>query len=157
MVNLPDRDGWTPLFWALRNATPWSNGPCQRGELVRHLIAEGAWILIRDNDQKWSPLQVAQYYGHKEDILSQVRPTEEQINAIEDGGEKKWWKLAVAHQPKPADKDDYEAYCDVCLLHRVGTYYTCDKCEGIILCFKCFQSKDMVHPHRFSKYTDGRG
>lgn len=115
MINMPDRDGWTPLFWALRNAAHWTTGPCQQREIVCHLIAEAARILIRDNDKKWSPLQVAQYHGHKEDILSQVRPTEEQINAIEDRGEKRWWTLAVARQPKPASKYD-RAYCDVCLV-----------------------------------------
>lgn len=36
----------------------------------------------------------------------------------------------------------------------MGTYYICDECEGFLLCFKCFQSKDMVHPHEFSNYTD---
>lgn len=121
MINMPDRDGWTPLFWALRNAAHWTTGRRQQGEIVRHLIAEGAQILIRDNDRKWSPLQVAQYHGHKEDILSQVRPTEEQINAIEDGGEKRLWELTVARQPKPAGKYD-RAYCDVCLVVSCTTF-----------------------------------
>ena len=31
----------------------------------------------------------------------------------------------------------------------VGIYYDCDECYGYTFCFKCYRSKDLIHPRHF--------
>ena len=59
----PDYDGWTPLFWALRNRT-------SSGRIVEHLIEHGAdpWGRDQGGNGSWSPVKLAKYIGAPEDV-----------------------------------------------------------------------------------------
>lgn len=37
--------------------------------------------------------------------------------------------------------------CDCCLLFIYGVYFNCATCWDFDLCFKCYKSKSVIHPH----------
>lgn len=64
----PDYDGWTPLFWALRNQK-------SSADIVQHLIKHGAdpWARDQEGNGGWSPVKLAKYMGAPEDVQVALR------------------------------------------------------------------------------------
>ncbi|KAI0173429.1 ankyrin repeat-containing domain protein [Hypoxylon sp. FL1284] len=58
LINLPDRDGWTPLHWAARKGDP---------EMMKCLIKHGAERKAKTHEG-WTPKHVAIYHGASGDL-----------------------------------------------------------------------------------------
>lgn len=156
VVNAKDTDEWTPLLWAMRVCPLWEAQSKQREAILKHLLdhkadlyAEGLGL-----DRKWTALKLAKHYGLPDDIVQFLEERGREIGA--SSGQQ--WDVSSRHAKKAKFYDD-GYYCDACLTPLVGVYYQCDECGGFCLCFKCYRSKDIVHPgHLFtdsgSEYDD---
>ncbi|KAG9230837.1 ankyrin repeat-containing domain protein [Amylocarpus encephaloides] len=145
LINKPDIDGWTPLFWALRRGNRWEAPPDGKLEVIKFLIEAGAdlWQIGQGIDREWSPLKLARFYGMGEDIQNLLTPSPKR--RIVDGKEEEW--DPTLHNS--GESQDHSGYCDVCLLDLVGVYYVCTTCvldERWWFCFKCYRSKRILHP-----------
>ncbi|BCS18249.1 uncharacterized protein APUU_11077A [Aspergillus puulaauensis] len=127
----PDYDGWTPLFWALRNQK-------SSADIVQHLIEHGAdpWARDQDGNGSWSPVKLAKYIGAPEDVQVALRDSSPRRdkNSSEE----------FSHDSQPAQ---YQSgwVCDSCRLGIFGIRYACQTCEGYDLCFRCYMSRERFH------------
>ncbi len=165
LANRGDCDGWTPLFWAVRECLLWDTQTTERGAIIKELKAHGADIMAQGEglDRIWTPYKLACYYGLDSTVVKLVKPTSKQIKRSEDAF---FWRNSIKNDTRKAKS--LEGFCDACLLvsdventmldHTygeqtlVGIYYACEECDNIFaLCFKCYRSKDVVHPkHQFN-------
>ena len=178
LVDQKDIDGWTPLFWAIRKCIFWNTQTDERVEIIRLLIRRGASVMTQGEglDREWTPWRLADYYGMENEIVELVSPPKEEIEKSED---KTLWQRNGLLDPAP---HGYQTmYCSACLMvcgpcntsarlcmriymatdNRqvcVGVYYSCDICEEFHLCFKCYRSKNLVHPkHAFNSKGEDDG
>ncbi|KAK0720173.1 hypothetical protein B0H67DRAFT_178541 [Lasiosphaeris hirsuta] len=145
LVDQRDSDGWTPLLWSLRTIDNWGARTDQIASIVQELLSRGASRLVQGEgiDRKWTAFKVARYHGHGDDIVKLVTPSEEELDSLEIQA-KGFWKFSIQSDTKKARK--IIGYCDVCLLTTFGIQYSCNTCVGFWLCFKCYRSKNLVHP-----------
>ncbi|KAI1372687.1 ankyrin repeat-containing domain protein [Hypoxylon crocopeplum] len=129
LVNLPDRDYWTPLHWACRQGS--------RGA-VECLIGHGANEEARTHD-RWTPRHVAIYHNMTGylDLLSEA-------NDENDDDE----------LPSEAAEKVTDDRCDSCFCDIFGTGYRCGTCPKYWFCFKCYWSYEETHPkdHVFQRF-----
>lgn len=154
-INVTDNDGWTPLLWAARSIN--------FEKVIDFLLDNGADTGARgkvrrdfekEQDQQWSATDIATYHGLSAlaEKLENVDPsTSMKINA---------------RGSRKIGKESSSSYClgcnlvssyslrsgasHVCLTHEIqscyGTYFVCEKCNSFFLCFKCYNSKEVLHP-----------
>ncbi|KAF7136881.1 hypothetical protein CNMCM5793_006496 [Aspergillus hiratsukae] len=158
LVNHEDCDGWTPLFWALRPGRYWKWDDSERCDIIRELkekngasiMVRGAWI-----DGECAPLTLAKRYGHSAAIIELLTPDPSQTKS--SSGQDFWWRVMNEPIPTADNLEPTDGFCDVCLLDLVGPYYTCVRCEYLALCFKCYFSKEKLHPeHSFTAWGQTR-
>ncbi|KAJ4361129.1 uncharacterized protein N0V89_001698 [Didymosphaeria variabile] len=151
-----DCDGWTPLFWAVRDAFKWNVDTSERAAIIEALVKDGADIMdvVEGLPHRWATYQVARYYGLDNDIIKLVTPTEEQVLRSDL---RAFWYESLAAESRTARRHD-DSFCDICLLGLVGVFFKCTECRGFAICFKCYWSRNrnLVHdPHPFeSRYED---
>ncbi|KAF2802236.1 ankyrin [Mytilinidion resinicola] len=138
-----DCDGWTPLFWALRECLHWDTESSERSAIIKELKARGADVTIPDRgkvlDRVWTPYYVATYYGLPANIIELLDPPSQ-----------------LVYETKKASLCDDSSFCDICLIGIVGLYYICIECSSFLVCFKCYGSRDIVHlEHRLAVTNEG--
>ncbi|KAI0888604.1 ankyrin repeat-containing domain protein [Annulohypoxylon maeteangense] len=153
LVNCGDCDNWTPLLWALRASHFWEVNQDTLLEIIRVLIREGAEKVIEGDglDRSWTPLRLAVYYDLRKDIIDILTPNESELKGVEDP---QAWRVGGRKKGVPSRG----GYCDACLLMLWGVYHECIECADVsyCLCFKCYVSRDVVHPDHtfFSKGSE---
>ncbi|KAI1659747.1 ankyrin repeat-containing domain protein [Daldinia decipiens] len=128
LINVSDRDGWTPLHWS-----------CRQDDIqaTESLINHGA---NREaiTHHRWAPRHVAIYHGKTEHL--DFFP--------EDGGD-------TDDEELPSEAAELVVYsgCNSCFCEIYGTGYRCGTCPGYWLCFKCYWIHEETHPrhHVFSR------
>lgn len=121
LVNDPDRDGWTPLHWAIRPSYHHEAPDLpDQVPIIKLLLAKGADLCLKGRycGQEWSALRLARYYGASKELTSLLIPR--QYAAEKDGYEGPLESLeawnALAHfSPKGKLQD---GFCDACLCVR---------------------------------------
>jgi ankyrin repeat protein len=168
-----DRDGWTPLFWAVREVFKWDTRSSERANIIEELIRDGAKVvdIAEGIGRRWTPHALARYYELGEDTLKLIAPTDDQLakSNIDHG---QFWDIEETSIDQTA-RNRVSAYCDACLfvsINRIiyhflanrgpqgifGEYYGCIECENFLLCFKCYPSRDLVHDnHAFEPKFEG--
>ncbi|CAO2650411.1 Nn.00g017030.m01.CDS01 [Neocucurbitaria sp. VM-36] len=139
LVNEVDCHGWTPLFWAVRRCNLWGTKESERGAIIKELKIQGADIMARSEglDRVWTAYKVAKYYGLPEEI-TELLGSPSELESSREGKTYDGW------------------FCDACNMEAVGLYYTCVECVTFLLCFKCYHSRDVVHPkHGFTAANEG--
>jgi len=109
-----DCDGWTPLFWAVREALNWDVETSERAAIIETLVKDGADIMdvVEGPPQRWATYHVARYYGLDNDTIELVTPTEEQIA---QSNQRAFWDESLAAKPRTARRHG-DSFCDICLL-----------------------------------------
>ncbi|KAI5924010.1 ankyrin repeat-containing domain protein [Camillea tinctor] len=146
LVNAEDSDGWTPLLWAVRRYPLVNTEALERRMIIKDLLEKGAdlYHVGSGAEGEWNALKLARYYNLGEDILEELGQ-----NAKHPDGSYKWdiWSRTIG-------KGHFEGgdrFCDACLTAILGLWYTCDTCPAFWLCFKCYQSINIIHPkHPFT-------
>ncbi|KAI1465214.1 uncharacterized protein F4812DRAFT_462059 [Daldinia caldariorum] len=152
LVDQKDIDGWTPLLWALRICPRWQTETLfefQRLEIIEELLERGAELQVSGSglDRTWNALKLAKFCGLPREI----------IDVLEGKGRKpltgklrpRWDRTSRA--TRKGQLEGCEWFCDACLTCLIGVYYCCNECPNFGLCFKCYRSRDIVHPdHSFS-------
>ncbi|RDW61987.1 hypothetical protein BP6252_11420 [Coleophoma cylindrospora] len=143
-VDIPDIDNWTPLLWAARVCDRWGTRTDNQLEVINLLLSRGAdpWIRGSGLDREWSAVKIARYHGVSDQIVSVLTP-KDKTRQREDGKEEVWDERF--HMSKKAH-DVGGGFCDACLLALWGTYFVCQTCLDFCLCFKCYRSRDTLHP-----------
>ncbi|KAI3567858.1 ankyrin repeat-containing domain protein [Fusarium oxysporum f. sp. albedinis] len=149
-----DIDGWSPLMWAIRICGRWDTRDDERAEIVVELIRRGANPQIPGEglDRKWTARELAYYYGHDQDLINLLGPSDELLQQE---------KLQDNEQDNEQDNQRTArkiigSFCDACLLDNYGFRYRCSDCENFVLCFKCYRSQDIIHPkHSFTNPSGG--
>ncbi|XDG00927.1 hypothetical protein ABKA04_000542 [Annulohypoxylon sp. FPYF3050] len=161
-INKPDIDGWTPLYWAIRGAgnltwIPGKGYPTKIGgayKVIKFLLDRGANTTTKSNinGREYTPASLARYHSCNDDILELLTNDEKRgRQPIKDG---------VFHQ-----RDNYpvlanhkrlregEIYCCFCIFDCNGLSYKCKSCMDFDLCYKCYNSRDKIHPsdHEFEE------
>ncbi|KAB8205807.1 ankyrin repeat-containing domain protein [Aspergillus parasiticus] len=151
LCNKEDCDGWTPLFWVLRECRLWDTQTSERKAIVAELQAHGARTFVRSSDRWWTPYGVARLYDLHPEIVELVTPSKSWIDESKDS---RFWSILV-HKFEPASRS-VRGFCRACLMALVGKFYVCQSCPQCVLCFKCGYSMRELHPHHsFScKYDD---
>lgn len=159
---IPDNAGWTPLFWALMNASV-------DIRLVEHLIQHGAdlWARVKSRKAEWSPLKLARYIGVSEDVCNLLVP-DPLVRVIGPKDREEQWdekfhvsRKAATNEGRICDSCRVVSFCSdlhvsVTLdgnLHELilrlqtirGINYACRVCANYDLCFRCFMSRDIFH------------
>ncbi|KAJ4005488.1 hypothetical protein NW766_011037 [Fusarium irregulare] len=143
MVNRRDIDNWTPLMWAVRLTESWGVDTTQRADIIKELINNGADLTLQGQgfDRAWTARKIACYHGLDNEIVDLVSPEEEST----------WARRGYPRKARKADG----GYCDFCLMDCWGVWYMCDTCPDFTLCFKCYRSRDTVHPEHLFHNSDG--
>ncbi|KAE8330433.1 ankyrin repeat-containing domain protein [Aspergillus sergii] len=151
LCNKEDYDGWTPLFWALRECRLWDTQTSQRKAIVAELQAHGARTFAWSSDRWWTPYGVARLYDLHPEIVELVTPSKSWIDESKDS---RFWSILV-HKVEPGSQS-VGGFCRACLTALVGKFYVCQSCPQHVLCFKCGYSMRELHSHHsFSrKYED---
>lgn len=92
-VDQKDKDGWTPLMWALRICGRWSISTNEQADIIQFLKDEGADLWARGEGllgRGWSPLKVARYYGAPSGIKEMLVPDIKE-RSIHNGEERETW------------------------------------------------------------------
>ncbi|KAI6085393.1 ankyrin repeat-containing domain protein [Hypoxylon rubiginosum] len=129
LINVPDRDGWTPLHWAVRD---------NETKVSECLIEHGANKEAKTHD-RWTPRHVAIYHGNTDQL--ELLP--------EEGDETDDEEL-----PSEAAERVADATCDSCNCPVFGTGYRCGSCPKYWFCFKCYWHCEETHPkdHVFQRF-----
>ncbi|KAL1847091.1 hypothetical protein Daus18300_014061 [Diaporthe australafricana] len=168
-IDVTDNDGWTPLLWAARGLAvykwdlderdPRANevtqflldnkaDPCTRGHVYRERK--------RTQDEQWSAGTIAAYHGLPDlaDALddAHVNPSGRMISRSRISNNE--YKKEHARLRRTIGEAWRGFYCVGCYLTLHGTYFVCDKCS-FYLCFKCYRSKEALHPHHDFEVNDG--
>ncbi|OAP61842.1 hypothetical protein AYL99_04045 [Fonsecaea erecta] len=145
VVNDRDRDHWTPLLWAMRLCPLWEAQSHQRQAILEELLSRGADLFAEGLglDQKWTALKLANHYGLPHSIINFLEARAAKLNRA-------WDSLSRRAQKAKLCAEGY--YCDACFITVVGVYYRCDQCGGFFLCFKCYRSREIIHPRHL--FTD---
>ncbi|KAL9105932.1 MAG: hypothetical protein Q9187_008636 [Circinaria calcarea] len=141
-VDVLDVDGWTPLLWLAK-------GNFSVTELIEKFLEREAslWVRGKGIDREWSPLKASRYYGSSDEVCTLLVPKEKK--RILPSGEEDVWDDGF-HISKKADYKS-GTYCDSCFMTIVGFDYNCSSCD-FHLCYKCYRSKDILHPeHNFEE------
>ncbi|KAK4205444.1 putative ankyrin [Triangularia verruculosa] len=144
LVREKDRDGWTPLMWAVRRCDGWGTSMDELADIVRLLLDHGAdlWATGRQGEEMgWSALRLARYYGHTGEVISLLTPKKKE--GVNGKGEVTMWNVR-AHRSRQATVFA-GAYCDLCLYGIYGIYYQNRKTD-FCLCSKCYPYRDEVFP-----------
>ncbi|KAK5992942.1 Ankyrin-R [Cladobotryum mycophilum] len=154
-VTQNDIDGWTPLMWAVRICRRWDTETNEREEIVRELLKHGVDRRVQGEglDRKWTAYELACYYGLNEEIVKLVKPSEKELEQL-NNQQRAFWHHTIAEQKKVGTvrRDDY---CGACLMMSVGTSHSCDSCPDFVLCFKCYRSRNVIHPgHSFRRLSE---
>ncbi|KAI1460619.1 ankyrin repeat-containing domain protein [Annulohypoxylon moriforme] len=154
-VNEPDIDGWTPLCWAARgvgNFTQDAGG--NQYETIKTLLNYGAdrAVKSRINGREYTPTKIARYHGCSSDIIELLTLDNEedpQPNSYNN-------KQGCGHSPTSTSRKIFKQpdfWCNSCLFDCYGLRYQCKLCGDFDLCYKCYNSKDKIHPpdHKFEE------
>ncbi|ROW06293.1 hypothetical protein VPNG_08111 [Cytospora leucostoma] len=157
-VDVTDNDGWTPLLWSARDSTVFEWGDDDRPQfpletfqkLVDNEANPAALGQVRrdqttssSQEEQWSLMDIAAY--HDNAIL-----VDHLANTIE--------KLpgALGKAPRRVGIAVNNTYCDCCYLRVYGEHFECVYCLDLFcLCFKCYGSKDALHPAHDFVRKDG--
>jgi hypothetical protein len=117
-VHAADCDGWTPIFWTVRECLYWDTETTQRGAIIEELIARGASITIQAQglDRQWTPFELARYYDLSYDITKLLIPTPQAAQQSEYASA--WARILSALDSDFVVAKRYEVlhgYCDICL------------------------------------------
>jgi hypothetical protein len=119
MVNEPDCDGWTPIFWALRKYPRGVAEGSERREIIKYLKAHGADILIQGQavERSWTPYELSHYYSLDESIVKLIKPKRKHLKNHKD---RPFWERIRNTPPDGFNRGggdvDNGGYCDVCLV-----------------------------------------
>jgi len=112
LVNKVDRDGWTPLLWALRRNAAWGveMTTASRVEILKLLLQRGARRLVSGMgvDRMWTPLKLVKYHGLGPEVEALVLPSEQELTA--DPGHSWEWLLRGGR----VAKTEQTVYCWAC-------------------------------------------
>lgn len=138
-INIRDNDGWTLLLWAARMI--------HFDKVIDFILDSGADLGARGHvhhdfnkmgDQQWSASDVAAYHGLF-DLADRLE------NAVPGTFRNRFTSLG-----QKSGKDEPKVYCKGCTLSCLGPYATCEECTSFVLCFKCYNSREALHPnHHF--------
>ena len=119
LVNEPDCDGCTPLFWAVRKCLRWDTETTQRGAIINELKSRGAEIRlhIQGADRWWSPYELARYYSLDEEVVQLVKPDRKDLEDL-DTENRRHWRYIVDKAPEHFKKGqpDEGSFCNMCLM-----------------------------------------
>ncbi|ROV96753.1 hypothetical protein VSDG_05532 [Cytospora chrysosperma] len=148
-VDVTDNDGWTPLLWSVRHSIIFmSHDEYHPQSLLRtfqKLVENGAnpaalgqvrrdQITSPSLEEQWSLMDIAAYHDNTF-LLDHLA---ESVSTIPD---------ALGKAPRKVGIASDNTYCDYCYLRVYGRYYECNYCVSPFhLCFKCYGSKDVLHP-----------
>ncbi|KAI2473680.1 ankyrin repeat-containing domain protein [Annulohypoxylon bovei var. microspora] len=129
LIDVPDRDGWTPLHWSCRQSDT---------QITDMLIEHKASKQPRTHD-RWTPLAVATYHG----MTDQFEYLPEEDDRSDDDG--------IPSQAAGLVTNDT---CDSCFCTIYGTGYRCRSCAKYWFCFKCYWYYEETHPkdHVFQRF-----
>ncbi|KAG9229800.1 hypothetical protein BJ875DRAFT_521942 [Amylocarpus encephaloides] len=166
LVDRPDGDNWTPLLWALRPTGNWRVeggregagegesewGESERADILQELVDRGASRLVlgRGLERTWTPMKLVKYYRLSPEVAKVVGPTAEDLET--EKGQSWDWRAGGGRRGQVYRYKG--SYCDACLLVHHGYFYDCIQCRSTVsYCFKCYQSRDMIHrtDHAFSR------
>ncbi|KAK0666432.1 ankyrin repeat-containing domain protein [Cercophora samala] len=158
LLNEPDIDGWTPLLWAVRKVGSPSQRSTEQTEIVKELLQQGASKLVQGEglDRRWTAFSLARYHNLGEEVENLVKPNATELE-LSDEEAKNFWVATFKNETGVARRISGD--CNACLSQTFGITYLCDICiQGSIpgweftLCFKCYMSRDILHPgHSFHK------
>ncbi|KAK4665339.1 hypothetical protein QC763_401040 [Podospora pseudopauciseta] len=140
-INETDRDGWTPLMWAVRQCSHWGVKSDNQEEIVRLLLDHGAslWTTGRTcHEEGWSALKLARYYGASQEVILLLTP--KQRHYLDDKGEPQVWD-PQAHRSRRAKRQN--GFCDLCLYTLWGSGYANGR---LWLCAKCYTYQNEFFP-----------
>ena len=119
LVNEPDCDGCTPLFWAVRKCWGWGTVTGQRGAIIDELKARGARLTLRVQgaERWWSPYELARYYDLDEEVVQLVKPDKESLEDLSTE-DKRLWQYIIGKAPEHFRKGKPEegSFCNMCLM-----------------------------------------
>ncbi|KAI2464184.1 ankyrin repeat-containing domain protein [Annulohypoxylon bovei var. microspora] len=154
-VNEPDIDGWTPLHWVSRgvgNAIKSTGG--NQYETIKMLLDRGADRAVnqRINGREYTPESIARYHGCNHDILNLLASDKEwNQQPINNSVLQERNSPPILTNNKRFREDNN--WCNFCLFPCNGLRYSCRACMDFDLCYKCYSSKDRIHPsdHEFEE------
>ncbi|XDG10036.1 hypothetical protein ABKA04_009651 [Annulohypoxylon sp. FPYF3050] len=129
LIDVPDRDGWTPLHWSCKQSS---------ASITELLVEYGAKKQPRTHD-RWTPLRVAIYHGETGHF--EFLPEEDDGSDDDD-------------IPFQAAERVTDERCDSCFCRIHGTGYRCGTCAVYWFCFKCYWHAEETHPkdHVFQRF-----
>jgi ankyrin repeat protein len=140
LINKRDADDWTPLMWAVRSCKAWNRAKVDQAGVVKLLLGTGAdpWATGQGLEHEWTAVKLARYCDATDETINLL------IEAMKERkkGARKWASRAGAS--RKARSTGW--YCDACLMDICGVVYTCHTCPNFGYCFKCFRSKNTIHP-----------
>ncbi|KAG6356898.1 hypothetical protein INS49_014773 [Diaporthe citri] len=150
-----DLDGWTPLCWAARAI---ADEGAQPGHLkmIKELLHRGADRSVRSRlpGKEYTPADIAWYHGCDQEVLELLAPSSE--DRPRSGGQESTGPNELGDMPDLAINNlkrsrSTTILCSFCHLLCRGLEYNCKTCPDYDLCYKCFNSKDKIHPadHEF--------
>ncbi|KAK0744672.1 ankyrin repeat-containing domain protein [Apiosordaria backusii] len=141
LVNEPDRDGWTPLMWALRSCDRWNDKTGDLENVVRLLLQEGAdlWPTGKcHHRQDWSALRLAWYHGASPEVINLLTP--KRNKTVQEDKEERGWDPEDHFSRKAKVHGEM---CYLCLYTIVGLGYFSAR---LWLCTKCFSYRGEFFP-----------
>ncbi|KAI1213089.1 ankyrin repeat-containing domain protein [Annulohypoxylon truncatum] len=149
VINEPDIDGWTPLYWVARgigNEIQHAGG--NQYDTIKMLLGRGADRTIKSsiNGREYTPAIIARYHSCGSDILELLIPGDEKDRQL--------FSDKSPTPPKHRRLNYHLITCDFCLFSCYGLRYKCRTCMDFDLCYKCYNSKDKLHfpDHEFEEF-----
>ncbi|KAI0902149.1 ankyrin repeat-containing domain protein [Annulohypoxylon nitens] len=155
LFNKPDRNGWTPLCWAVRGTgnTIWlprkgdhRKTKSEQYEMIKMLLDRGAnrTTKLKINGREHTPATIARYHSCSDDILELLAPSKK--------GDQQTTRDDVLHEN---DNDsilenhkrlrESHCRCAFCFFYTDGLEYTCTTCLAFVFCYKCYTLRDRIH------------
>jgi ankyrin repeat protein len=109
LINEPDKDGWTPLHWAVRPSHTWGMPADTDVDIIKLLLSHGADVsaIGQSYDQLWAPIKLATYFRASDEILALLKPNPTKGVAEEARDQRFYTSHRVV--------EDESYYCDGCL------------------------------------------
>ncbi|KAL4416252.1 hypothetical protein CABS03_03459 [Colletotrichum abscissum] len=151
-IDQPDNDGWTALCWAARGLTSGAKldeiSSQGQTDIIKYLLERGADNTVSvpgDELQSWTPLQIAIFHNSGGNVIGPLARSASAKETSKLFTESSSLRTGHVHN-KPA--------CICCRSPIIGTAWSCQVCMDFKLCFKCYFSREKIHPgphHDFKK------
>ncbi|KAK9783756.1 putative ZZ-type domain-containing protein [Seiridium cardinale] len=149
-INQPDKDGWTPLCWAARGCGAAMDirivDEEDQYEFLKKLLEKGARLedVSIIPDRPWTPLVIAKHHRRTSNILDLLTSDVQATGNNQEGLPEALGKHELT---------EHNSYCDYCLYSIFGVNYECTTCNDFALCYKCYNSRGVLHnpDHEFKE------